>query len=230
MVGMIGETLAADRIAPRDVENLLACVGASDFQLAEAAVAVVARRGLTRGEMLLGLLTPAARTLHERWKQDRESFASVTLATGQLHRLLRSAAMPPPPLPDLAPAGGSVLVSGLCADPRPFEAAIVADFFRSAQWDTECLTPRTEQELALHVGGRAFDLVVLAIGMEADLASGQRLVRRLRQASANRDLLVLVTGPRAGADVSEKMEADGTAKDAAEAIHVARDLVLSRVA
>ncbi len=217
------------QIERADVEALLACVATPDFHVAEAALAAVARRGFTRAELLMELLTPAARILHARWQEDRETFAAVTLAIGRLQRLLRSDAMPA--LEEKpTPACGAVLISGRPQDPRPFETAVAADFFRAAQWDAECLTPRTEWDLAEKLGSRAFECLVIVWDGEDGAGDDDGFVHRLRRASANPRLIVLLTGLPAGCDAEKSLGADALVQNVAGLTAIASDLLLSRVA
>ncbi len=217
------------QIESQEVETLLACVATPDFHLAEAVLAAVARRGFTRAELLLDLLTPAARHLHARWREDRETFAAVTLATGRLQRLLRSDAMP---ASDGAPtpACGAVLVTGRPQDPRPFETAVAADFFRAAQWDAECLTPRTEQELADRLRSRAFDCLVIVWDGDDGLGDDDGFVHRLRRVSPNPRLIVLLTGLRAVKGAEKRLGVDALVQNVAGLATIASDLLISRVA
>ncbi len=230
-----GETPAAlsdidpPRIDPQDVEALLACVATPDFHLAEAVLTAVARRGFTRAELLADLLTPAARHLHARWRNDQETFAAVALATGRLQRLLRSDAMP---VADVKPsqACGTVLVSSRPEDPRPLEAAVAADFFRVAQWDAECLTPRTEQDVADRLKNRAFDCLVLVWDHEDEIGNDDRFIHRLRRASANPRLIVLLAGLPEGCGAAKRLGAEGMVQNVAGLAPLASDLMMSRVA
>jgi hypothetical protein len=226
-----GSPLSAERpqIRPKDIETLLACVATPDFQLAEAALLTVARRGFTRAELLVGLLAPAARRLHARWREDRETFAAVALATGRLQRLIRSDAMPASDEKP-TPSGGAVLVSGRPEDPRPFDAAVAADFFRAAQWDAECLTPRTEQDLADRLKARSFDCLALVWSSEAGTGGEDGFVRRMRRASANPRLIVLLSGLPAGCGADERLGADAAVEHAAGLAPIASNLLMSRVA
>ena len=216
-------------IGSQDVETLLACVATPDFHLAEAALVAVARRGFTRAELLLDLLTPAARHLHARWREDRETFAAVTLATGRLQRLLRSDAMPASDGTP-TPACGAVLVSGRPQDPRPFEAAVAADFFRAAQWDAQCLTPRTERELADILRKRAFECLVIVRDGDDGLGGDDGFIHRLRRASANPRLIVLLTGLPAGCGAERRLGVEALVQNVAGLPLVASDLLISRVA
>ncbi len=220
---------ARPSIGPADVEALLTCVSTPDFHLAEAALAAVARRGFTRAELLVDLLAPAARHLHDRWREDRETFAAVTLATGRLQRLLRSDAMPASAERPMPPCG-KVLVGGRSDHPHPFEAAIVADLFRSAHWDAECVAPRTERDLAERLEAHAFDCLVLVLGADAGPGDHRGLMQRMRRLSANPALLVLVSGPSAG-DPNERLAgADALVASAADIVSASRNLLMSRVA
>jgi len=215
----------ASAVRPVDVSNLADCAASPDLYLAEAAVAAIALRGLSRAELLVELLLPAARALDERWLRDEATFADVALAMGCLHRLLRSPALPEPAASH-AQRSGFVLVSAPPGGMRSFEAAVVADFFRGGLWDVECLTPRTDEELAERLRGCSFDLLALAFGPRTRPPDAARLIRRMRGASANRALPILAIGA-AGLPSSRTLGADASVQGAERAVSAAARLLRS---
>jgi MerR family transcriptional regulator, light-induced transcriptional regulator len=214
------------RITEADVGNLLAQISAPDFHVAEAAIMVLAQRGASREDILLNLFTPVARQLHECWVRDDLTFADITLAIGRLQRLLRSAAMPQPPLHYGRP-GGSILIAPPPGDMHAFGTAVLEDFFRNAQWRTERLIPATADELVEHVRTKPFDIIALSVNQDCHVGQMALLLRRLRRESANPRILAMVGGQplQEDADAWKRIGADATAPDAAAAIAVANKLL-----
>ncbi len=123
-----------------------------------------------------------------------------------------------------------VLVSSRPEDPRPFEAAVAADFFRAGQWDAECLTPKTERDLADRLKARAFDCLTLVWDSGAGSGGDEGFIHRLRRASANPRLIVLLSGLPTECGADESLEADAVVQNAAGLASIASNLLISRVA
>jgi MerR family transcriptional regulator, light-induced transcriptional regulator len=217
---------APSGINSRDVEQLLSHVTTSDHHIAEAAIMVLALRGISRADMLLHLFTPVAVRLHEEWLKDAVTFADVTLAVSRLRRLLGSSAMPQPPV-CAASLSGRILISQLPGDSHGLGPAIVEDFFRNALWDTATLAPASEADLVDRVRREAFDVLALSVSQGSNLSSLALLIRQLRRESANSHLAIIVGGQPLAANpgIWTRTGADATAPDAACAVLVANTLL-----
>jgi MerR family transcriptional regulator, light-induced transcriptional regulator len=211
-----------------DVEQLLSHVTSSDHHVAEAAIMVLALRGVSRRDILLHLFTPVAQRLHQAWLNDDVTFADVTLAVSRMQRLLGSSAMPQAPV-CAASISGKILIAQLPGDNHSLGPAIFEDFFRSALWETARLAPLSDPELVDHVRRESFDVLALSVSRNCSLSSLALLIRRVRRESTNPRLVVMVGGqPLAdNPGIWKRTGADATAPDAASAVIIANTLLQS---
>lgn len=192
-----------------------------------AAVQLLRDRGFALESIYLDLFTPTARRLGEMWEEDTCDFSSVTLALGRLQRLLR----------ELSPAFGTEVehpVSGrraLFAQPpdeqHSFGLSMVAEFFRRDGWDVLGGVGTAATDPARRVREEWVDAVGFSVGSDAAMPWLQQAIARVRAASCNPDIAVIVGGapfvtrPEWAAEVG----ADGTVRTGKEAPALAERLL-----
>lgn len=177
-------------------------------------IVALRNRGVGLESVFLQLLTPAARYLGELWQADSCSFAEVTIALSYMQRLLL----------ELSSEFESEVASPRCerqailvsmpGDQHSFGIHMVQAFFRKAGWTTHG-GHQTSDELIKAVRREHIDCVGLSVSCDVAAQPLPKLISKLRAASLNRQLRVMVGGryfldhPTAVGSVG----ADATAKD-----------------
>lgn len=213
-------------VQPEHVAQLVNLVLAQDESAVLAFVGALHERGVSHEVLCLDLLAPAARRLGEMWETDDCDFAEVSIGSWRLHAAMRALARAQQ-ASGPATTGARVLLMPLPGEQHTFGLSMVHDFFVRAGWDA--WTGTVNDSAALH--GMVRDQWVAVLGFS--LASDEKLdalraeIVRVRAASRNQDLLVMVGGPGFSADpaLAEAVGADGTATDGLQAVQAAARLV-----
>lgn len=179
-------------------------------------------RGISREDVLLNLLAPAARLLGDMWREDLCTFADVTIGLSRLQAVVRGISEQDEVASDSV--GGRILLAPVPGDQHTFGVSILEGFFRRAGWDVEEGIGFTGRELAALVGSMHFDIVGLSLSCEVLFDRTAPLIRMLRKASLNPSLLVMVGGRLFVDDPARSTEAgaDLVAFDATDALRRAR--------
>ena len=214
-----------------EVEVLTELVLRRDSAAAQAYVRARQHAGLAVETLFLGLLSPVARRLGEMWEADLCDFTQVTVGLWRLQQLVfeysdvfqrdrRMRASRRRAL--LAPAPGSQ---------HTFGVVMVGEFFRRAGWDVRGDPSAGLAEVRSCIAADSFDLLGLSLGAECQAKAVSSAILRLRKASKNPAVVVMIGGPAAvlSADFVKLVGADGTAPDAASAVTEAESLVARRV-
>lgn len=183
---------ALARLTQQDVEAFGADLLEGFEEALAARLDTLRKRGFTDADLCLDLLAPVARWLGELWEDDRCDFATVTIAVGQLQRLMRRLA-----LGSAAPVGGrddqlTILLLQPPQETHSFGLSMVGEFFRAAGWLVECDVGHSP---AQQVARRRFDAVGLTCGSASQLDWLRQQIPMLRQAAGHDELVVLVGGP-----------------------------------
>ena len=181
------------------------------------------QQGVPVENLLLGLVTQAARSLGEMWEDDTCSFSDVTLGVLRLGHAVRALEEP------MAAAQGapSVMLAPIPAESHGLGLAILAQIFRRAGWRTHEPRARSISELAACVAREHVDIVGLSVACDDHLGSLGAGITSLRQASRNQHLFVLVGGAPfvLNPHLAEIVGADATATDASHAVLQAQRLL-----
>jgi MerR family transcriptional regulator, light-induced transcriptional regulator len=89
---------------------------------------------MTFSQLQLGLLAPTARRLNALWENDDVSFLDVTLATGNLQRMMRFVAIDLMPVAHPRLRRKAILIAPAPGEGHGFGAAMAAEFFRRDGW------------------------------------------------------------------------------------------------
>lgn len=201
----------------------------SDRQLAES-VRRMRERGLALEAVYLDCFAPAARRLGEMWEEDTCSFAAVTMALGRLQRLLR----------EWSPAFGTEVEHPLCGrrvlfvqppgEQHSFGLSMVAEFFRREGWDVVGGVGSTVADPARRVREQWVDAVGFSVGSDSAMPWLRRCIARVRTASCNADIVVIVGGAPfiARPEWAAEVDADGTARTGKEAPALAERMLSRR--
>lgn len=216
----------APAVRPEHVAHLVNLVLAQDESAVLAFVGALHEQGAPHEVLCLDLLAPAARRLGEMWETDDCDFAEVSIGSWRLHAAMRALARAQGASGPLT-TGARVLLMPLPGEQHTFGLSMVHDFFARAGWDA--WTGAVADSAALHQMVRDQWVAVLGFSLASDekLDALRAEIVRVRAASRNQDLLVMVGGPGFSADpaLAEAVGADGTATDGLQAVQAAARLV-----
>jgi methanogenic corrinoid protein MtbC1 len=104
---------------------------------------------------------------------------------------------------------------------------MVAEFFLRDGWSVSAGPPLTESDLLHTVQDNWFDVIGLSVGFTDRLGALRRQVARVKRASRNPDLLILVGGTAFGEDpgLAGRLGADSWAADGRQAPGIARAML-----
>jgi methanogenic corrinoid protein MtbC1 len=183
--------------------------------------------GCTIETVFLDLLAPAARRLGEMWESDEVDFVEVTMAMGRMQRLLRS--LSPAFLGDAErnEPVGSVLLSCMSGEQHTFGLIMVGEFLIRDGWQVLVGAPWSEADLASIVATQWYDVIGFSVGTDNRLPKLRNDIRRLRAASRNPNVQVMVGGqPIAkNPNLARELGADAYAADTRSVPRVARALL-----
>ena len=187
-------------------------------------VRVLLEEGLSLDTLLLDLFAPAARHLGRLWEEDEANFLDVAVALGRLQSLTRAVCAGLEGL-DVPANGRRALLIPCPGETHLFSLTLVASFFREAGWDV-LLSDGVDEDPAVLVRTERFDLIGISLSCDVLLPVMTRLVAKLRGASCNPGIRVIVGGPLFLRDPTcvDKVGADATARDGRSAVEIAESL------
>lgn len=186
--------------------------------------------GISADSIYLDLLAPSARYLGELWTTERSDFVEVTVALHRLQDLAHKFSAYLRGMDDaqtVLPAGPRALCVAMPGEQHVFGAQLVGEFLRRASWDVWDAPGATEPDIISLLTREWFTIVGISVSTldQPEVLAG--LVRRVRRASLNPDLRVMVGGlpfdehPERAALVG----ADATARDGRDAVVKAQKLL-----
>jgi MerR family transcriptional regulator, light-induced transcriptional regulator len=232
LVGAHGKAARAPvQLEPREIESFVGMLrNASDAELA-ALVEATQRRGLSVEAIFLELFAPAARFLGELWVDDRCDFSTVTICLGRLQRLLR----------EWSPAFGNevehpangrrILLAQHPEEQHSFGLSMVAEFFRREGWEVLGGVSGAVADPSAQVSREWFDAVGFSIGSETRIDWLRERIAKVRAATRNRSVVVLVGGPLFVLKPAwaQSVGADASGHDGGKAPKMAEDLLAARL-
>jgi MerR family transcriptional regulator, light-induced transcriptional regulator len=222
MMRRAGEVLDDERVS-----ELVRRIRGGDEEATGRFVAELLADGVESEVIFLDLITPAARRLGKMWEEDTCDFVEVTLALGRLHRALRGLShlflsQQPP-----AASVGRILLSNVPGEQHTLGLVMVAEFFVRAGWTVDLGHPLDSPDLGAVVRDEWYDVAGFSAACDTSLGTLKREVGRVRRASRNPRLRILVGG-RVFDDAPalvKRVGADASASDAREAPAVAASLL-----
>jgi methanogenic corrinoid protein MtbC1 len=186
--------------------------------------------GISADSIYLDLLAPSARYLGELWTTERSDFVEVTVALHRLQDLAHKFSAYLRGMDDaetVLPAGPRALCVAMPGEQHVFGAQLVGEFLRRARWDVWDAPGATEPDIISLLAREWFTIVGISVSTLDQPEALAGLVRRVRRASLNPDLRVMVGGlpfdehPERAALVG----ADATARDGRDAVVKAQKLL-----
>jgi methanogenic corrinoid protein MtbC1 len=215
-----------------DSEAFIHLLLTQDAAAAVAFIDALRRNGVTPASLYLGIVANAAHRLGDLWQEDRCGFDQVAISMGRLQIVLRSLS-PHFQMEALRPARtDSVLLAPAPGEQHTFGLLMLAEFFRREGWHVAGGPVMSAKDVVGIVRNSWIDVVGFSIGSAGMLDGLADCVRRVRRASCNAGLCVMVGGPLflMRPDLVESLGADMVASDAAEAVRQARGLLAIRTA
>lgn len=175
------------------------------------------RAGLSLETLLLQLIGPAARRLGSDWEEDIRSFADVTVGLGTLHELMHMLARRDArdaigsPASSHTPAGTILVHKSALLVPGPGEQHtlglyIFAELLRHSRWTVTLETNIPNSGLLQLVRSQSLDMVGITVSSHERFAEVAKLIQRLRRASQNQAMRVVLGGP---VDLTREAEREG---------------------
>jgi methanogenic corrinoid protein MtbC1 len=142
------------------------------------------------------LFEPAERLLGDWWRSDYCSELDVTLALGALQLVARRLVAAPSSKPKIVVR--EVLLAAQPGEPHGLGVVLASDFFREARWSVQVEFPPSDQVLGDIVHNGWFDAVSLSLSdvfpRDQWLPRMAETIRSIREASSNRNVVVLAGG------------------------------------
>lgn len=217
-------------VTEADVELFTRLVLSPDESLAEACIQAMRTQGVAVEAICIDLLGPVARRLGVLWEQDLCDFSEVTFGLGRLQQVLRELS----PAFDQAsgsPANGSsILLVPSPGEQHTFGLVMVAEFFRRAGWDVEPILGDDSFDPVEAVRREWYDVIGFSLAAEIHLDDLGACIARVRAASLNPALGIMVGGPLFARQPEqvERIGADASAGNGREAPALADRLVADR--
>lgn len=210
-----------------DVEAFSQLCAVGDRMACHALIQRLRAEGLQPEHLLVELIAPAARHLGQRWDDDTLDFTSVTAGLVLMHELVHAFGYEVHDGPQESGAVRRVMLASAPGSQHVLGLSIVSEFFRKAGWQVVLEVSPSSAELCRAVSNEWFDLVGLSVALDSQLTELPGLVGRLRAASRNPSVPVMLGGPVfLMRDVTaEQFGAQAVCLDARESIGIATALV-----
>lgn len=218
-------------LGDEQVRKLAHLAAEGDADSAGGYVRALLDAGASLEQVFLDLLAPCARWLGQLWDQDRYDFSQVTIALWRLQRVLHEQGSRFNLM--TRPDGDShrALLAAVPGAQHTFGVVMAAEFFSRAGWDVECEPKASWSDLHARLTGSWFDMFGLSIATGDSIAHVASAILDMREASANRQVFVMVGGPMAAEmpDLAALCGADAMASEACSAVRTANSGVGQRV-
>jgi len=211
-----------------ELVRLLLADGPSD---GNAFIETLLLRGATPEALYIGILSDAARWLGLMWEDDRCDFAQVTIGLGRLQQAARLLSPRFQGASVTRGDGRCLLLLPAPGEQHTFGLLILGEFFQRAGWRVAGgPNARGANSGGTDAEGLArttwFDVAGFSIGSERLLDDLAAIIRRVRLASRNRAIGVMVGGPlfQQRPDLVARAGADAMAMDAPGAVRLAGEM------
>jgi MerR family transcriptional regulator, light-induced transcriptional regulator len=182
--------------------------------------------GLSSEDIFLHLLAPAARHLGYLWDEDLCDFSKVTIGLIRMQKITMRLGSDFQEKRKSAMDGMRALFAPVPGSQHTLGVLMVSEFFRREGWQVWMELGSSESKLLAAVKKDWFQVIGLSIGTEAHVESLTDTIKLIRDASANKDVKVLIGGPILATipNLFEEVGADGAAGDAVSAVALAKSL------
>jgi methanogenic corrinoid protein MtbC1 len=212
-----------------EFEDFFACLLQDDETGFVQTIDRMRDRGLSLESVFMDVFVPAALRMGDRWCDDASDFVAVTVAVGQLQRLVQRYGAEFCAEGHPTAAGHRILLIQPDVETHNFGLSLVAEFFRRDGWDVVIALAGSGLDPDQRVEAEWFDAAGVSTGSHLLLPGLRERIAGLRRQSLNPGMLVMVGGPLFSADPSRVGEvgADLTA-DARQAPGLVLQLLAAR--
>lgn len=209
-------------ITAAHVETLTRLAVEDQSEPARAFVDGLITSGARQEDVFLQLLSPAAELMGRLWLDDVYSFSQVTLGLWRLQQIFHEQSERFRRL-GRAEEKHRVLLATEPGSQHTFGVSMLGEFFSRDGWAVDLQLQAGWDELEQSLSTGWYDVLGLSIGMDAAIPAVASAILRLRDASCNRQLYVMVGGPVAQSwpDLAQRCGADAMATEALAAVSVA---------
>jgi MerR family transcriptional regulator, light-induced transcriptional regulator len=217
-------------ISPGEVDLFVEACLSHDEARCPAIISALVQSGVPLERICLDLLTPAARKLGVMWEEDEADFLEVTLGLGRMQRVVRDLGRQMSADSPMSEDAGQAFLCAMPEEQHSLGLAMVAEFFVADGWGVTVGPPLGTDDVLHDVSAHWYDVVGLSAGVAERVPRVAEMIARIRQASLNADLAILVGGQafREQPALVREVGADASAPDAAQGPLVARTLVHAR--
>jgi len=218
---------AARFLSEADVTAFVSAVRSQDDARGAQFIRSVLAEGATVEAVYLDLLAPSARRLGDMWDNDECDFVEVTVALGRMQRLLRDLSQVFLSESGHAEPVGNILLTCVPGEQHTLGIIMVGEFLLRDGWRVLVGAPWTDGDLLHMVATEWYDVIGFSVGTESRLSVLRRDIRRLKQASRNQNVQIMVGGQLFAEDASlaDQIGANAIASDARQAPSTARSLL-----
>lgn len=174
-------------------------------------------------------ITPAARLMGQWWCDDELDFASASLAHARLRHMLF----------ELSPVflnhassqakGLSCCVVGAFQSQHTMGSFMLSEFFRRTGWQVNLLECDSAEDLLKKLASDWYDLLAISLSCEQQLPEIRRMIKQIRQTSANQQIQIMAGGPllHACPDIDLNLGVEIVTEDARVAQERALEMVMA---
>ena len=183
--------------------------------------------GLTKENIFLDLITPAARYLGDQWMTNNLDFYLVTHGLVRMHSVTRDIGFSYIDGPLIQGEVRRIMIAAAPGSEHLLGPSIVSEFFRKEGWQVVLEISPTINELVQAVRNEWFDAVGLSVSIQAQLTELAPLVSEIRKSSRNPRVAVLLGGPIFTIENHDASDfgASAICVDAKEAVKLAISLI-----
>lgn len=212
------------------VEQLVPMALTNDTADMLAYVQAIHAQGVSLETVYLHVLTPVARTLGEMWERDECSFTDVTVGLWRIKQVMHELSPTFQSVAQEQSHGREVMLVPTPGSAHNLGLFMVSEFFRRSGWRVSGELLSQSSDMLLAVQNDWIDLVGLSVGITDHVAPLADLIKSLRTASRNPNLLIMVGGPLmlAHPEYVVTVGADFMAEDAPHAVEMAEARVPMR--
>ena len=200
------------------------CAISGDGERLRRIVSDYSAAGWSNTVLLLDLLAPAVRLIGTWWEEDRCNFATTTLSTGLIERVVYEVTLANRrAVPLNAPRA---LIAVTPDDQHSFGAVVLSEILRAAGWFVLTRLDSTAAQLCTDIASDRFSLIGLSLSRTSRIATLRDTISLLRREDGGRHARFIVGGRvfSSGEAHAVDVGADFMAVDPPEAIRLLDDL------
>ena len=175
-------------------EFVLLCID-DDPDAAQIFVDRMMHEGLSKENVFLELITPAARLMGAQWESDLIDFYKVTHGLARLHTVTHNIGFSYQNGPMSKGDIKRIMIASAPGSEHLLGPTIVSEFFRKDGWQVVMEISPTVKELVQAVSNEWFDAVGLSISIQAQLNDLSVLIAQIKKLSRNPNVVILLGGP-----------------------------------